>query len=1102
MTVLAKISARQLLLLDLQLDLVQNWGASAAIDNPSDTTYSTAGAVKRAYDLAAAALSRGGGQIDGALSVNGTFRKFGTGDLIIADQYGVPNRELQIYNMSGNAVFRSDLNADSDGLGTFYFAGASTTIENRLAVQGNRYPAITISNAYLPATMRFKFLESADDGSLQIITRGTDGVNRGIITIPAQQTGEIYHTGRPPTPAEVGAAPAGFGLGTSSVPTRLSLNVPRPNGWQEYNGEAGDVGGPTMYGTVLHMGSVANAGAFAGWAGQLFLGTDGELYTRVNKAANSFAGTSWKTLLHNGANYINNPDRNGVGFGSAGVSGKPWIAAYFGDWAGTGGRVVAGSLSGGGSAFASIGGHSPALDAWAKLAINPGADGNATTYVGMYPDQAYGSGNLFVGNDIESNYMRIRSAIPNDNRYVVNKGYVDGKFAPIAHRETWADKGIHTQTAKGIAWAYYGNGHQIVDASAGNLEGVTVPTTDAQVAWDAVRGATLVGWNGGQTFGVRVDRARLADQASKATDLNGTISSSGQDFKIWGKRAIVGLNANAENTLMLNYGNDWGSTVINGPVFTGTLQSDRHVIIYNGAVGYSNAGVEIRTTDGSSAILGFHRSGRGAASIALKGDGELEFNKGDGATRARVIVGEVDSARVSYVNGGWWVANQGLSHNANHFNDAPFQVNFGGIPGDSHAPIVAGIGYTNGYGYTTRVKLGLRTYPGAWGAAELFVGSSENSAENGHPRAVYAFDAYGNFSAPGKINCQGDVTTAAGLIGFSAYINGPQQGSANALTRRDYVDGRVVEPQIFRSRGEPGNLNNAGSNGSYRWAPGAANIPVGNTYGHAFTFSDNGYFGDGSWASQFAHAHGNGLFYRTIVNGSFADWSKFMFDGGSYSLANLTVNTSISLGTSGIWGVNSATILKDHGNGNTTISGGRNSAGGVGDLYIGYNSPGASYYTNNVRLCRPMVSDTNGVPIIGLYGDVYDGGQRVYSPNNKPTPDAIGAAAVGHTQWRLVASGDISIAMANHATGTLRGTVDTGINSAHGFVHDASKYRAVLYTNNITTSNAGACTWGAYGVLRALSRWNGPHTVQLDIYSYGTSMTAGTIYRWEVYEVI
>ena len=56
MAALAKISARQLLLLDLNLEKVNNWGASSAVNDPSDVTYATAGAVKKAYDLAEAAL--------------------------------------------------------------------------------------------------------------------------------------------------------------------------------------------------------------------------------------------------------------------------------------------------------------------------------------------------------------------------------------------------------------------------------------------------------------------------------------------------------------------------------------------------------------------------------------------------------------------------------------------------------------------------------------------------------------------------------------------------------------------------------------------------------------------------------------------------------------------------------------------------------------------------------------------------------------------------------------------------------------------------------------------------------------------------------------
>ena len=343
-------------------------------------------------------------------------------------------------------------------------------------------------------------------------------------------------------------------------------------------------------------------------------------------------GAAKYKILYSGQNILGNTNTWGAGFLSAGTSGAPWVAAYFGDAAGTGSRVVTGTLNG----HATIGSHSASLDSWAKLAINPGADDFQNTCIGMFPDQASGTGNLFVGNDIESNYMRLRSPIPNDARYVVNKGYVDGKFASIAYREDWADKGIHTQTAFGIGWRNYGNGHIVTDASSGNIEGISVPRTDAQTAWDNVTGATLVGWNGQSTFGVRVDRARLADAAITSDRITGVVATNGRDLTIHGKRAMVGKDNNDGNQLVINYGNDWGSTIINGNVFTGPLQSERLLAIKNGSTVYSDSQIEARSTDGSDVRIGFHRAGHSSASINHNAWGFQFERESGGVSRANV----------------------------------------------------------------------------------------------------------------------------------------------------------------------------------------------------------------------------------------------------------------------------------------------------------------------------------------------------------------------------------------------------------------------------------------------------------------------------------
>jgi hypothetical protein len=65
-----------------------------------------------------------------------------------------------------------------------------------------------------------------------------------------------------------------------------------------------------------------------------------------------------------------------------------------------------------------------------------------------------------------------------------------------------------------LAWRNYGNGHTIFDASASlSPDGTSVNNTNSQVAWTGTY-PTLMGWNGANTYGVRVDSARLADALS------------------------------------------------------------------------------------------------------------------------------------------------------------------------------------------------------------------------------------------------------------------------------------------------------------------------------------------------------------------------------------------------------------------------------------------------------------------------------------------------------------------------------------------------------------------------------------------------------------
>jgi len=62
-----------------------------------------------------------------------------------------------------------------------------------------------------------------------------------------------------------------------------------------------------------------------------------------------------------------------------------------------------------------------------------------------------------------------------------------------------------------LAWKNYGNGHTIFDASSSLAPwGASISNTDAQIPWSPSY-PTLMGGNGSETYGVRVDSARVAD---------------------------------------------------------------------------------------------------------------------------------------------------------------------------------------------------------------------------------------------------------------------------------------------------------------------------------------------------------------------------------------------------------------------------------------------------------------------------------------------------------------------------------------------------------------------------------------------------------------
>ncbi len=111
-------------------------------------------------------------------------------------------------------------------------------------------------------------------------------------------------------------------------------------------------------------------------------------------------------------------------------------------------------------------------------------------------------------------------------------------------------KGITDSVVVGeLMWKNFGNSHTIFDASNSTTPtGVAKNNTNPEIAWSATY-PTLMGYNGNQTYGVRVDSSRYADQLKTARTINGvsfdgsaniTISDSTK-VALTGNETIAGI---------------------------------------------------------------------------------------------------------------------------------------------------------------------------------------------------------------------------------------------------------------------------------------------------------------------------------------------------------------------------------------------------------------------------------------------------------------------------------------------------------------------------------------------------------------------------------
>ncbi len=129
---------------------------------------------------------------------------------------------------------------------------------------------------------------------------------------------------------------------------------------------------------------------------------------------------------------------------------------------------------------------------------------------------------------ITMNYgvVNVDTVLQQGGNQVLHAGNFGSYSVPLRTQSNWNDGTIIDDVIGLMAWKNYGNSHVIFDASNGTApNGTSISNTNPQNNWTGSY-PTLMGWNGSNTYGVRVDSSRVADSANSLNLSGHTISNS------------------------------------------------------------------------------------------------------------------------------------------------------------------------------------------------------------------------------------------------------------------------------------------------------------------------------------------------------------------------------------------------------------------------------------------------------------------------------------------------------------------------------------------------------------------------------------------------
>ncbi len=233
---------------DLGLGSLNNWEASSAVNDASDTKYATAGAVKKAYDLAAEALPKAGGVVTDVIRFTGA-----SGGISI---HPTSDNSTGIFNGTGDGAAQDKTNIQ---IKSWYGIGICPTAGSSLAAGLN---------------------------SLWINARTGDVWTIG--ELYAKTDKKVYHQGFKPTPADVGALPvdANAVSATKLATARTISATGDATGSASFDGSANAAIALTL----------ANSGVTAGTYGKVTVDAKGRVTAGLAMVAADIPSLDWSKI--------------------------------------------------------------------------------------------------------------------------------------------------------------------------------------------------------------------------------------------------------------------------------------------------------------------------------------------------------------------------------------------------------------------------------------------------------------------------------------------------------------------------------------------------------------------------------------------------------------------------------------------------------------------------------------------------------------------------------------------------------------------------------------------------------------------------------------